>query len=70
MTRQESSDLFRWLLKEDRIGDRLAGRLLVAEIEEICSLIEGSGFCWVDEIRDFNEHRSAFGIGTQPRLGG
>lgn len=67
MTRQESSDLFRWLAKEGRVGE---GCLVPEQIDEICYFIEGDERFLIDELREFREQRDVFGIGTQPRLQG
>lgn len=72
LSHQETSDLFRWLIREDRIGaGSLSTLLLSEEVDEICSLIEGTTPRWQDEWRQFQEAtQPQFGIGTQPRLQG
>lgn len=69
---RDVSDLFRWLVREDRIGAGSLSQLLLSEeVDEICSLIEGTTPRWQDEWRQFQEAtQPPFGIGTQPRLQG
>lgn len=60
MTRQQTSDLFRWLIAEDRIGaGQLSKLLLSEEVDEICSLIEDSTPRWQDEWEQFAEANNA-----------
>lgn len=71
LSNQDRSDLFRWLIREDRIGAGSLSKLLLSEeVDEICSLIEGRSR-WCDEWQQFQEAtQPKFGIGTQPSLGG
>lgn len=76
VSRKEVSDLFRWLVNEDRIGNHgagpLKGRLLESEIDDICDFIsDPDSVFWQDEWKQFQEAtQPAFGIGTQPCLQG
>lgn len=70
MTRQETSDLFRWMLKGDRIGCGLSKRMLPEEIDEICYLIEGDNRFLIDEWREYQESIPVPGIGFDMRRQG
>ena len=70
LTGRELSDLFRWMVETDRIGDRLASKLSSEEIEELCWLIEGTSRRWQSEWDEYQRSLPAVGIGMNPTFQG
>ena len=66
----ELSDLFRWMVANDRVDLLCRGCLFSEDVDAICSLIEGKCERWQEELQEYRASLPEFGIGTNPSLTG